>query len=165
MKKMITTILCLMLTLLFVGCGKADTSEVEIDYGTSSLYPKKTWTPPLRLYENSSVPLRAANYIASPIYPMKPAVIPIPLHGWTTCERKKTRKSLLPNASHLTAASAHRKMAAAHGKRTKNTPGPGGWPGAKAENGSSWPGDIKGIPRGINGKWNILLDRNNSDGI
>ena len=41
MKKMITTILCLMLTLLFVGCGKADTSEVEIDYGTSSLYSKE----------------------------------------------------------------------------------------------------------------------------
>ena len=81
MKKMITTILCLMLTLLFVGCGKADTSEVEIDYEPLPFIPKKTWTPPLRLYENSSVPLRAANYIASPIYPMKPAVIPIPLHG------------------------------------------------------------------------------------
>ena len=41
MKKMITTILFLMLTLLFIGCGKADTSEVEIDYGTSSLYSKE----------------------------------------------------------------------------------------------------------------------------
>lgn len=41
MKKMITIILFLMLTLLFIGCGKADTSEVEIDYGTSSLYSKE----------------------------------------------------------------------------------------------------------------------------
>ena len=41
MKKMIAAILCLMLTLLFVSCGKADTSEVEIDYGTSSLYSKE----------------------------------------------------------------------------------------------------------------------------
>ncbi|MCQ2478655.1 MAG: hypothetical protein MJ091_05555 [Clostridia bacterium] len=38
MKKLTIAMLCIMLTLSLVGCGKADISEVKIDYGTSSLY-------------------------------------------------------------------------------------------------------------------------------
>lgn len=38
MKKIIALVLCLMFTLSLVGCGKADISEVKIDYGTSSVY-------------------------------------------------------------------------------------------------------------------------------
>ena len=42
MKKIITIMLCLVLVLLFAGCGKdGDTSKVEIDYGTSSVYSKE----------------------------------------------------------------------------------------------------------------------------
>ena len=34
--------LCIVLVLLFAGCGKdGDTSKVEIDYGTSSVYSKE----------------------------------------------------------------------------------------------------------------------------
>ena len=42
MKKIITVMFCIVLVLLFAGCGKdGDTSKVEIDYGTSSVYSKK----------------------------------------------------------------------------------------------------------------------------
>ena len=42
MKKIITVTLCIVLVLLFAGCGKdGDTSKVEIDYGTSSVYSKE----------------------------------------------------------------------------------------------------------------------------
>ena len=38
MKKIITVTLCIVLVLLFAGCGKnGDTSKVEIDYGASSV--------------------------------------------------------------------------------------------------------------------------------
>lgn len=41
MKKIITVMLCIVLVLLFAGCGKnGDTSKVEIDYGASSVYSK-----------------------------------------------------------------------------------------------------------------------------
>ena len=41
MKKIITVTLCIVLVLLFAGCGKnGDTSKVEIDYGASSVYSK-----------------------------------------------------------------------------------------------------------------------------
>ena len=41
MKKMITAVLCLVMVLLFVGCGKGDISKVQIDYGTSSIYSEE----------------------------------------------------------------------------------------------------------------------------
>ena len=42
MKKIITVTLCIVLVLLFAGCGKNDdTSKVEIDYGASSVYSKE----------------------------------------------------------------------------------------------------------------------------
>ena len=42
MKKIITISLCIVLVLLFAGCGKnGDTSKVEIDYGASSVYSKE----------------------------------------------------------------------------------------------------------------------------
>ena len=42
MKKIITVTLCIVLVLLFAGCGKnGDTSKVEIDYGASSIYSKE----------------------------------------------------------------------------------------------------------------------------
>ncbi len=42
MKKIITVMLCIVLVLLFAGCGKnGDTSKVEIDYGASSVYSKR----------------------------------------------------------------------------------------------------------------------------
>ena len=42
MKKIITVTLCIVLVLLFAGCEKnGDTSEVEIDYGASSVYSKE----------------------------------------------------------------------------------------------------------------------------
>ena len=42
MKKIITVTLCIVLVLLFAGCGKnGDTSKVEIDYGASSVYSKE----------------------------------------------------------------------------------------------------------------------------
>lgn len=42
MKKIITVMLCIVLVLLFAGCGKnGDTSKVEIDYGASSVYSKE----------------------------------------------------------------------------------------------------------------------------
>lgn len=40
-KKAISIGLCLMMVFLFAGCGKADMSNVKIDYGTSSLYSKE----------------------------------------------------------------------------------------------------------------------------
>ena len=137
MKKMITAILFLMLTLLFVGCGKADTSEVEIDYGTSSLYSKEEMDAAMKVIRKQfrsfeGCELHSLSYISD-----ETCSDPDTLAWMNDLRTEKDEKSPLPNASHLTAASAHRKMAAAHGKRTKNTPGPGGWPGAKAENGSS----------------------------
>lgn len=41
MKKAISIGLCLIMVFLFTGCGKADMSNVKIDYGTSSLYSKE----------------------------------------------------------------------------------------------------------------------------
>ena len=41
MKKTVTAVLCLVIVLLFVGCGKADISKVKIDYGKSSVYSEE----------------------------------------------------------------------------------------------------------------------------
>ena len=42
MKKIITVMLCIVVVLRFAGSGKdGDTSKVEIDYGTSSVYSKE----------------------------------------------------------------------------------------------------------------------------
>lgn len=41
MKKIIIAVLCLVMSLFFVGCGKGNTSNVKIDYGTSSVYSKE----------------------------------------------------------------------------------------------------------------------------
>ncbi len=50
MKKIITVTLCIVLVLLFAGCGKnGDTSKVEIDYGAYSVYSKEEIILPLRL--------------------------------------------------------------------------------------------------------------------
>ncbi len=38
MKKCITVILCFLFVLSLTGCGKADLSKVEIDYGSSLVY-------------------------------------------------------------------------------------------------------------------------------
>ena len=50
MKKIITVMLCIVLVLLFAGCGKnGDTSKVEIDYGASSVYSKEEITMQITL--------------------------------------------------------------------------------------------------------------------
>lgn len=41
MKKIIAMVLCLVLALSLVACGKAGTSKVKIDYGTSFVYTKE----------------------------------------------------------------------------------------------------------------------------
>ena len=41
MKKAISFVLCLVLAVTLVGCGKQDTSKVKIDYGTSSIYTEE----------------------------------------------------------------------------------------------------------------------------
>lgn len=41
MKRTIAAVLCAAMLLLLAGCGKGNTSNVKIDYGTSSVYSKK----------------------------------------------------------------------------------------------------------------------------
>lgn len=41
MKRTIAAVLCAAILLLLAGCGKGNTSNVKIDYGTSSVYSKK----------------------------------------------------------------------------------------------------------------------------
>lgn len=40
MKKILIVVFCLVMSLFFVSCGKGNTSNVKIDYGTSSVYSK-----------------------------------------------------------------------------------------------------------------------------
>ena len=41
MKRTIAAVICAAMLLLLAGCGKGNTSNVKIDYGTSSVYSKK----------------------------------------------------------------------------------------------------------------------------
>ena len=41
MKRTIAAVLCAAMLLLLAGCGKGNTSNVKIDYGTSSVYSQK----------------------------------------------------------------------------------------------------------------------------
>ena len=53
MKKIITVTLCIVLVLLFAGCGKnGDTSKVEIDYGASSVYSKEEIDSAIEIIKN-----------------------------------------------------------------------------------------------------------------
>ena len=40
MRKLIAMVLCLLFVFSLAGCGKANTKNVVIDYGTSSIYTK-----------------------------------------------------------------------------------------------------------------------------
>lgn len=41
MKRTIAAVLCAAMLLLLAGCGKGNTSNVKVDYGTSSVYSQK----------------------------------------------------------------------------------------------------------------------------
>ena len=82
MKKIITVMLCIVLVLLFAGCGKnGDTSKVEIDYGASSVYSKEEIDSAIEIIKSSSLRLRAVNCIAFLICRMKNATMQITLNG------------------------------------------------------------------------------------
>ena len=82
MKKIITVTLCIVLVLLFAGCGKnGDTSKVEIDYGASSVYSKEEIDSAIEIIKKQLLRLRAVNCIAFLICQMKNATMQITLNG------------------------------------------------------------------------------------
>lgn len=55
MKKIIISLFCLLMVLLFAGCGKGDITEVKIDYGTSSVYTKEDMDSAIKLIKKEFI--------------------------------------------------------------------------------------------------------------
>ena len=82
MKKIITVMLCIVLVLLFAGCGKnGDTSKVEIDYGASSVYSKEEIDSAIEIIKKQFASFEGVNCIAFLICLMKNATMQITLNG------------------------------------------------------------------------------------
>lgn len=82
MKKIITVMLCIVLVLLFAGCGKnGDTSKVEIDYGASFVYSKEEIDSAIEIIKKQFASFEAVNCIAFLICRMKNATMQITLNG------------------------------------------------------------------------------------
>ena len=74
--------LCIVLVLLFAGCGKdGDTSKVEIDYGTSSVYSKEEIDSAIEIIKSSSLLFEGCELHSLLICLMKNATMQITLNG------------------------------------------------------------------------------------
>ena len=137
MKKIITVMLCIVLVLLFAGCGKnGDTSKVEIDYGTSSVYSKEEIDSAIEIIKKQFASFEGCELHSLSYMPDEECNnannIECTNEGNQQIFHFKSAQNVV---LHLKAVSVRRKRVAVHGKLTKNTLGHGGLHGVKAENG------------------------------
>ena len=131
MKKIITVTLCIVLVLLFAGCGKnGDTSKVEIDYGASSVYSKEEIDSAIEIIKKQFASFEGCELHSLSYMPDEEC------NNADNIEwMNDLRTEPLRNVLHLKAVFVRRKKVAVHGRLTKNTLGHGGLHGVKAENG------------------------------
>ncbi|MEI3175432.1 MAG: hypothetical protein V8S96_02460 [Lachnospiraceae bacterium] len=134
MKKIITVTLCIVLVLLFAGCGKnGDTSKVEIDYGASSVYSKEEIDSAIEIIKKQFASFEGCE-LHSLSYMSDEECNNTDNIEWMNDLRTDDNQALR-NVLHLKVVSVHRKKVVVHGRLTKNTLGHGGLHGVKVENG------------------------------
>ena len=129
MKKIITVTLCIVLVLLFAGCGKnGDTSKVEIDYGASSVYSKEEIDSAIEIIKKQFASFEGCELHSLSYMPDE------------ECNNADNIEWMNENCFQMQCIafeSSFRspKKVAVHGRLTKNTLGHGGLHGVKVENG------------------------------
>lgn len=81
MKRLIAMVLCLLFVISLAGCGKGNTKNLVIDYGTSSIYTKDDMDEAIDVIRNNLVLLRGVNCTAYLIHLMMRAIMRIILPG------------------------------------------------------------------------------------
>ena len=80
MKRLIAMVLCLLFVISLAGCGKGNTKNLVIDYGTSSIYTKDDMDEAI-VRSKHLVLLRGVNCTAYLIHLMMRAIMRIILPG------------------------------------------------------------------------------------
>ena len=136
MKKIITVTLCIVLVLLFAGCGKnGDTSKVEIDYGASSVYSKEEIDSAIEIIKKQFASFEGCELHSLSYMPDEECNNADNIE-WMNDLRTEDNKEAFTQCIAFKSSSVRQKTAAVHGRRTKNTLGHGGLHGVKVENGS-----------------------------
>lgn len=81
MKRLIAMVLCLLFVISLAGCGKGNTKNLVIDYGTSSIYTKDDMDEAIDVIKKQFSSLRGVNCTAYLIHLMMRAIMRIILPG------------------------------------------------------------------------------------
>lgn len=81
MKRLIAMVLCLLFVISLAGCGKGNTKNLVIDYGTSSIYTKDDMDEAIDVIKKQFSSFEGVNCTAYLIHLMMRAIMRIILPG------------------------------------------------------------------------------------
>lgn len=135
MKRLIAMVLCLLFVISLAGCGKGNTKNLVIDYGTSSIYTKDDMDEAIDVIKKQFSSFEGCE-LHSLSYTSDDACNNEDNIAWMNWRKKTTIKRISHNVFRLIVVSCHLKMEVERGTLMKNTHGHGGWRVAKAERGN-----------------------------
>ena len=133
MKRLIAMVLCLLFVISLAGCGKGNTKNLVIDYGTSSIYTKDDMDEAIDVIKKQFSSFEGCE-LHSLSYTSDDACNNEDNIDWM--RKQMTIKRVSHNVFRLIVVSGHLKMEVERGTLMKNTHGHGGWRVAKAERGN-----------------------------
>lgn len=135
MKRLIAMVLCLLFVISLAGCGKGNTKNLVIDYGTSSIYTKDDMDEAIDVIKKQFSSFEGCE-LHSLSYTSDDACNNEDNIAWMNWRKQTTIKRVSHNVFRLIVVSGHLKMEVERGTLMKNTHGHGGWHVAKAEHGN-----------------------------
>ena len=129
-------VLCLLFVISLAGCGKGNTKNLVIDYGTSSIYTKDDMDEAIDVIKKQFSSFEGCE-LHSLSYTSDDACNNEDNIAWMNeLEEENDNKENFTNVFRLIVVSCHLKMEVERGTLMKNTHGHGGWRVAKAERGN-----------------------------